>query len=77
MKLGILLKNGIIVNHRSLLKVLFNPILRWLGYFIGSVCKDNEIIGLKLSRCPRVSRIKWDFNSHNDYDTIIKKRVFY
>ena len=75
MKLGILYKNGVIVNHRSLLKVLLNPILRKFGYYIGSVCTENTIKGIKLKRGQRVNKIKWDFNSYNEHDNIVKKRM--
>lgn len=74
MKLGILYKNGKIVNHRSLIKVLINPILRRFGYYIGSICVNNEIGGIKLSRGQKSNKIKWDFKSHNDYDFLVKKR---
>lgn len=74
MKLGILYKDDKVVNHRSLLKVLINPILRYFGYYIGSVCEDNQIKGMKLERGQKVNKIKWDFNSYNDHDSILKKR---
>lgn len=77
MRLGILYKDGVIVNHRSLLKVLTNPILRRFGYYIGSVCENNEIIGIKLVKGIKSKSIKWDFKSHNEYDIIIKKRLIY
>jgi hypothetical protein len=75
MNLGILYKDGKIVNHRSLVKVLLNPILRYFGYYIGSICIDNEIRGVKLERGQKVNKIKWDFKSWNDHDKVIKKRV--
>ena len=77
MKLGILYKDGKIVNHRSLLKVLINPILRKYGFYIGSVCINNEIKGLKLEKGQKVDKIKWDFKSHNEYDKLVKKRVIF
>lgn len=61
MKLGILYKNGKIVNHRSLLKVVLNPILRYFGYYIGSICIDNEIIGLKLGICEKSVKNHMEF----------------
>ena len=75
MKLGILYKDGKIVNHRSLLKVLVNPVLRYFGYHIGSICKENKIKGIKLQKCRKVNKIKWDFKSYNEHDSIIKKRI--
>ena len=75
MKLGILYKDGKIVNHRSLTKVLLNPILRRFGCQIGSICKDNNIKGIKIVKCKSVDKIKWDFNSYNEYDILVKKRI--
>jgi len=74
LKLGILYKNGKVVNHRSLLKVLINPILRRYGYYIGSICEGNQIKGLKLQKGNKVNKINWDFKSYNEHDTIVKKR---
>ena len=74
MKLGILYKDGNVVNHRSLLKVLINPILRYLGFYIGSVCENNEIKGIKLVKCTKTTKIVWDFNSYNEHDKVVKKR---
>jgi hypothetical protein len=75
MKLGILYKDGKIVNHRSLIKVLLNPIFRKLGFQIGSICINNEIKGIKIDKCKKANEIKWDFNSYNEYDILIKKRI--
>jgi hypothetical protein len=75
MKLGILYKNGEIVNHRSLIKVLLNPILRYFGLYIGTNCINNELYGIKLLNCKRSTKMFWDFNNHNNYDIIIKKRI--
>ena len=77
MKLGILYKNGKIVNHRSLLKVVLNPVLRYFGYYIGSICIDNEIIGLKLGICEKSIKIICNLNSYNEYDFIEKKRMYF
>jgi hypothetical protein len=77
MNLGILYKNGKIINHRSLLKVLINPILRRYGYYIGTICIDNEIKGIKLLKGQKVNKISWSFSSTNEYDEIVKKRLIY
>ncbi len=53
LKLGILYKNGEIVNHRSLSKIIFNPILRYFGYYIGSIFENNKFIEYKLSKCTK------------------------
>jgi hypothetical protein len=77
MKLGILYKDGKIVNHRSLLKVLLNPILRRFGYYICSVYIDNTIKSIKLQKGQKVDKIKWNFKSYNDHDKVVKKRIFF
>lgn len=73
--LGILYKDGKVVNHRSLIKVLFNPIFRYFGFYIGSVCKHNKIKGIALKKCIPSNNIHYDFNSYNEYDLILKKRM--
>jgi len=73
--IGILYKDNKIVNHRSLIKVLLNPVFRYFGFQIGSVCRNNMVVGIKLQRCPRSRRIHYDFNSYNEYDFILKKRM--
>jgi hypothetical protein len=77
LKLGILYKNNKIVNHRSLLKVLINPILRYFGYCIGTVynLSNNQLEGIRIVNVNKSKKIKWDFNSYNEYDVIIKKRL--
>jgi hypothetical protein len=77
LKLGILYKDNIIVNHRSLLKVLFNPILRYLGFYIGTKLENDKLSGIVLNKQKHTSKIIYDFNNYNDYDEIIKKRIFF
>ena len=40
------------INHRSILKILLNPLLRKFGYFINSVYSevDDNISGLEISK---------------------------
>lgn len=77
LKLGILYKSGKIVNHRSLLKVLINPILRYFGFCIGTkyIKEKKQLGGICIARQNKSNKIKWDFNNHNDYDFILKKRL--
>lgn len=75
LKLGILYKDGKIVNHRSLLKVLVNPILRYFGYCIGTNFENGKLGGISIMTQDKENCIKWDFNDHNEFDYIIKKRV--
>ena len=77
MKLGIIIKDGKIINHRSLLKVLINPILRRFGYYIGSIVNNEKIEGLKILRGQKTNKIIYDFNYTNNYDYIIKTRRIY
>ena len=56
MVLGIVYKNGEIINHRSILKVCFNPILRTFGLQIVSVFNGEKMVKLSLKRCPRIFR---------------------
>jgi hypothetical protein len=74
MHLGILYHKGVIVNHRSLFKVILNPILRYYGWYIGSIFKDDKFITYKLGKCKRSKSIKYTLD-HNDCDLIIKKRM--
>lgn len=71
--LGILYKDGKVVNHRSLLKVLLNPLLRSIGLCVGTQFENEEIKKLVLFKV-KPTKLKYDFNSYNEYDKIIKKR---
>jgi hypothetical protein len=75
LKLGILYKNNKIVNHRSLLKVLVNPILRYFGYCIGTKYENKQLGSICIAKVNKLNKIKWDFNNHNEYDIIVKKRI--
>jgi hypothetical protein len=77
MKLGILYKDNKIVNHRSLLKVLINPILRYFGYCIGTEYENEKLGGLRLIKQKRTNNIEWNFNNHNEFDLIIKQRLIW
>lgn len=73
MKLGIVYKDGHPINHRSLVKVIANPLFRYFGFCIGTKFEDGKIGGVKFIRCER-SRIHWA-KYGGDYDYIIKKRI--
>jgi hypothetical protein len=74
LKLGILYNNEIIINHRSLPKVILNPILRYFGFFIGSEFQNNKFIRYNFNKCPKVSKIKYTLKT-NDYNKIIFKNI--
>jgi hypothetical protein len=73
LKLGILLKDNQVVNHRSLFKIIINPILRYHGYCIGSKFNGKKFEGYRLFRQNKVRPIKYSLES-NEYDIILKKR---
>ncbi len=77
MKLGILYKEDKMVNHRSFVKVIMNPMLRLFGFCIATkINKENSsnLGGITLIKCERAKRIKWDFDNHNEFDFIDKRR---
>jgi len=74
LKLGIIMKDNRIINHRSLIKVLLNPFLRCFGFCIATKM-DQGRLGLPIfSKCdiqfPESYPIPYDY----EYDQIIKKR---
>lgn len=76
LKLGILYKNGEIVNHRSLSKIILNPILRYFGYYIGSIFENNKFVEYKLSKCTKNKTIVSYTLETNEFDTIVFKNIF-
>ncbi len=77
LKLGVVYKNGSVINHRSLLKVLLNPVLRYFGYYIASKFDNNHIGSIQLLKGQKTDKIKFDFNYLGDYDLIEKKRILF
>ena len=61
LKLGILYKDDKIVNHRSLLKVILNPIFRYFGFCITTKCENNKLSRIVIIKQNRSSVIKWNF----------------
>ena len=53
MKLGILLKDGKIVNHRSFIKVILNPIFRYFGFCIATLY-DKKLKGICFIKCQKI-----------------------
>lgn len=78
MKLGIVYRNGRIINHRSFVKVVLNPVLRYFGLEIATLYsdKDNTLGRVILQKCERIQNIRWE-NYQCEYDFIAKKRLFY
>ncbi len=74
-KLGIVIKNKKIINHRSFIKVFLNSILRNFGLQIAIKYdpKLNIIGSIKLVKCPVIfSFFPKEYNA--SYDYIIKER---
>lgn len=76
MKLGIVYKDNKVINHRSLFKVLFNPIFRYFGFCFSTVVENNQLGNYQIIRCGK-AKVEWDFKYHNDYDRIVKSRVIF
>jgi hypothetical protein len=62
MNLGIVWKDGKPINHRSLLKVLLNPLLRCIGWQITSLFSENKFVKYCLMRCPPCCRMSWKYD---------------
>ena len=70
--LGVIWKNGQIINHRSLLKVVFNPLLRLFGFQFSTQFKNNNLGRPVITRCSRVWVNSWYYNISGC--TVEKKR---
>ena len=72
--LGIIYKDGKVINHRSLLKIVLNPLLRLFGWQIATKFDNEQIGGIVIMRCQRIWRNSWMFNAT---DCIVeRKRIF-
>ena len=70
-------EKGKIVNHRSLIKVLFNPFLRLIGLQIGTIFKPKEqkLQHPKLMRTGRQRKLMFDYKLQKGW-VIKKERTF-
>lgn len=75
MTLGIIYQDNKIINHRSLLKVICNPILRFFGFQIHTICNNGVLGGIGLSKCQRIKTIKWNSYQITDDMKVIRKRL--
>ncbi len=73
--LGIIYKNGKIINHRSLLKVIMNPFLRLIGLQIATVSENNKLYYSRLVRCPQKCQFNWTCLIEENV-IVVKKRMF-
>lgn len=71
LNLGIIWKDGNVINHRSLLKVVLNPFLRLTGFQIVSIFEENRFVKYSLTSCPRCSfKSSWQYDAT---DCIVQK----
>ena len=58
-KLGIIKdENGEVIMHRTILKILLNPILRKFGYSIGShIVDEGEFIRYQIREYPKYCKV--------------------
>ena len=51
--------------------------MRYFGYCIGTIYDSSaeQLGGIRIVKTDKSNKIKWDFNNHNEYDVIIKKRL--
>jgi len=75
LNLGILRENGVIVNHRSLLKVILNPFLRTIGYQFATLLKDDGQLSWlpRFGKCPKL-KFKWSWSYDMCERTLEKRR---
>ena len=53
MILGTIYKDGKVVNHRTLFKIILNPILRLFGFEIVSIFNGNDFVNYDIHKCKR------------------------
>jgi len=89
LKLGIVYKDGFIINHRSLLKIVLNPFLFQFGLYLGTVY-DSETNTLKhvtlgySRKARKKASLKWFIQQVKEhivfgegfYDNIEARRIF-
>ena len=76
LNLGIVHKNGRIIGHRSLLKVLFNPFLRIVGLQIATNINHGKLGSPCISRCTRRHfETSWSYPSEGCF--IEKRRIVF
>lgn len=67
-QLGLVYKDGKVINHRSLIKILLNPILRTLfEKAIGSIVEDNKFIKYRIINQTEPKGFSFRYNGDYDY----------
>lgn len=78
LELGIICnKDGKIINHRSIIKVLINPFLRIIGIQIATKydMDKNILLWLKIMKCRIVKKISFGYDN-NEFYIRKKERMF-
>ena len=63
-----------IIAHRSLVKVLLNPIFRRFGFYIGTIILDNEVIGVKFFKGQKTNDVQYNIEAGRSQGIRIRKR---
>lgn len=77
LELGIIYdSNGKIINHRSLIKVIFNPFLRIFGINITTLyyLEENRLSIPIIQKCGTKRTINFLYKNEKDYK-ILKRRI--
>lgn len=76
LNLGVVKKDDNIINHRSLVKVCLNPLLRLFGLQIAtSFDEEKQMLGLPvLTRCPR-RKLIWSWSYDIEGCQLERKRL--
>jgi hypothetical protein len=77
LKLGVVYnRNGEIINHRSLVKVVLNPFLRFIGFQIATVyyIDINKLGNPTVTKCPKKKDISFNYNLQEG-NLIRKERI--
>lgn len=77
MNLGVVYKNGKIINHRSLVKVIINPFLRLIGFNIETVFdpKNKKLYYPKIARTEKKKTLTFVYELEKDFEIKKKRRI--
>lgn len=72
--LGHIIKNDKVISHRSIIKILFNPILRrFFGIAIGSQFDNNKFVNYSIIKQNKPTEFTFLINF--EYDEVIFKNI--
>lgn len=82
LNLGIVYKEGVLVNHRSLLKIIINPFIGMFGWVLVSEISNHNIDRIHFMKCIVPSsglwgaiHNAWVFNMQDKY--LVRKRILF